>query len=98
MPDTAIKLMKPHKPWRGKRVVIKWPGWQFGIEIKIYAKTRNPKEGEDDRYEVITGYEVSWSSLGGTNLELTARYIGAMAVALAEAKAMEKKYVGCSFR
>lgn len=90
-----VTLSRPHKPWRGKNIMINWPGWEHPLAIHIYPKTEYDSTKQIDK---IIRYEVSWSALGAVPVLQARRYAYAIEQAATEAKLMTDKYGGKDYK
>jgi len=95
--EVKMILLKPHKPWRGKSVLIHWPGWKHPLAIHIYPHTEYDVSNGDG-FDKIIRYEVSWSALGSVPVLQARRYAHAINMAASEAKLLEDKYVGKDYK
>lgn len=93
--NVKITLCQPHKPWRGKNVMINWPGWEHPIAVHIYPHTEHNLDRGTD---VIVRYEVSWSSLGACEVLQARRYAHAIEMAATEASILTEKYLGRDYK
>ena len=87
MSKMTVKLMQPHRPWCGKRVLFSIPGWKHPVDISVYPIHTGGK---------IDFYGVNWGAFGTVPPDVAYLYAQAIDLAAIHARRLTEKYKGRS--
>lgn len=88
MNNIAVIANFPTKPTRGSRVELELPGSKIPVRITVGCETASAVSAE------ITGYSVSWPSIGAVSPEIAEDFANAILAGVKEARALTEKFHG----